>query len=162
MKNRKVFSKVYAPVIVKAMSLKKSFGFYEKDLYIIKEHRVKQSIKVKETLLLVDGVMEQIKCNESYMSKEVLALYYDILRGLNERKELSLSNRNQLLSRLDYKINRQKLLLLSRFLYDMKKLAGKADMLYSELADMFQFFSAFCEHLMDRELVETAQTAVHD
>ena len=154
----KIFSTVYSPIIIKAQSIKKTYGIFENQPYVIREHRIKQSNKVKESICLADEVMKQLELNERYMSKKMLELYFGIHSKNKEYHELETttmkeSHKDFLLAKLTYEINAQKLILMDAFFKEMKHTAEKADLLYPELKELLQFYSHFTNHILQNELI---------
>ena len=156
----KIFSTVYSPIIIKAQSIKKTYGIFEDQPYVIRAHRIKQSNKVKDSICLADKIMKQLELNERYMSKKMLELYFGIHSKNKEYHELETSNLNAshkdfLLAKLTYEMNAQKLILMDAFFKEMKQTAEKADLLYPELKEILQFYSHFIEHILQNELIMT-------
>lgn len=161
---KEIFSTVYSPIIIKAQHIKKTYGFFENQPYVIREHRIKQSNKVTDSICLADEIMKQLEGNEQYMSKKMLELYFGIHSKNKEYHELETSNLNAshkdfLLAKLEYEINTQKLILMNAFFKEMEQTAENADLLYPELKDMFQFYSHFTNHILLNELILALPTS---
>ena len=153
-----VFSTVYSPIIIKAQSIKKTYGIFENQPYVIREHRIKQSNKVKDSIFLADEIMKQLELNERHMSKHMLELYFGIHSKNKEYHELETTTMKErhkafLLAKLTYEMNAQKLILMDAFFKEMRKTAEKADLLYPELKEILQFYSHFIDHILQNELI---------
>lgn len=161
---KEIFSLLYSPIIIKAQHIKKTYGFFENQPYVIREHRIKQSNKVTDSICLADEIMKQLEVNEQYMSKKMLELYFNIHSKNKEYHELETSNMNEnhkdfLLAKLAYEINAQKLILMDAYFKEMKQTAEKADLLYPELKDILEFYSHFTNHILLNELILALPTS---
>ena len=161
---KEMFSTLYSPIIIKAQHIKRTYGFFESQPYVIREHRIKQSNKVTDSISLADEIMEVLALNEHFMSKKMMELYFNIHSKNKEYNDLNTSTINEehkdfLTAKLSYEINAQKLILMDTYFKEMQQTALKADLLYPELKDMLQFYSHFTNHILKNELILVLPTS---
>lgn len=153
---KNLFLKIYSPFIPRITALKRKYGFFEKHLYIIKEHRTKQSEKINEVLHIATDVFNQVKANESFISKNVLKHYFAIQElsiEQTDRDNMPLKTKLYFESLTNYKLKQEMLFMLKAFFEDMKTISKRANVLYSDLEQTLAFLSEFVNHLEQNELV---------
>ncbi|MBA4535946.1 hypothetical protein H1Z61_02040 [Bacillus aquiflavi] len=150
---QKTFSTLYSPLIIKAALIKKQYGCFEKQLYIINDHRTKQTKKMDDVLNLADDIFIQINTYKPLASKNALKHLFAIKEIKNEMAHIK-QEQIYLRSLAKYEMNKEKLLLSKVFFKDMYKVAKKADFLYEDLETMLSFYPLFFDHLLKNELVK--------
>ncbi|SDZ18611.1 hypothetical protein SAMN05421736_107113 [Evansella caseinilytica] len=157
------FFKVYSPMIPKITYIKKMYGFFQKQLYLIKEHRTKQSSKIVDTLKLSEEIFFQVEANEQRFSNKVLEHFYSVKGMVTEQTEFLLSgelgSNDYFFNHAEYELNKSKILLTKAFMEEMTNVAKKADVLYTELEETLHFFDVFLEHILTTELIVPNQSS---
>lgn len=154
--NRTVFFTVSTPIFPKAILIKQKYGFFERDIYVIKSHRKKESSKVQDACLLADQVLKVVEDNKQLVSRQVLEQFYDVKGielGLQELQQESMSQGNiyQINDTL-YTLKKSKLLLTMAFMEDLKKKAKSAGVLTDKVKNLLEFYPVFLTHLIENEL----------
>ena len=159
---REVFNTLSFPILPKSIELKQNYGFYERDLYIIKSHRKKESTKVEDACLLANQIYKLIQENLSLVSGEVLENFYEakgIEIGLREMQQDPESLKNPyVLNQAVYSLKKSKLKLVAVFMVDLQKTAQKAGVLTGTLKELFDFYPVFIDHLIENELIAVDAT----
>ncbi|MGN1402498.1 MAG: hypothetical protein ACI4XL_13475 [Bacillus sp. (in: firmicutes)] len=154
---RVVFSTLSSPIMPQAMVIKRNYGFLERDLYVIKSHRTKESLKVQDTCQLADQIVKVIEENQQLVSAQVLERYYEVKGselGLAELQQDPNSQGNSYIGNATlYKLKKSKLLLTLAFMEDLKKTAKKAELFSGNLKDLLEFYPVFLSHLIENELI---------
>ncbi|CAM3830695.1 hypothetical protein [Mesobacillus zeae] len=158
---RDTFSSVYSPLVIRLTHIKKSYGFDQKQLYLIKDHRTKQSTKMTDTLQLADDIFLQVEKNEAAFSSKVLEHYYRTKEITLEKSAHFASNpknsSDYYINQAEYELHKSKLLLAKAFIEEMTYVAKKADVLYPDLEETLDFFPVFLDHLLEHELIVSSQ-----
>ena len=154
---REAFNALSFPILPKSIELKQNYGFFERDLYIIKSHRKKESTKVEDACLLANQIYKLIQENLSLVSGEVLENFYEtkgIEIGLRELQQDPESLKNPyVLNQTVYSLKKSKLRLVAVFMVDLQKTAQKAGVLTKTLKELFDFYPVFIDHLIENELI---------
>ena len=155
--NRLVFSQLSSTILPQAMRIKQTYGFFERELYLIKEHRKKESVKVMDACSLAERILDKIQDHEASVSPQLLSEYYAIrtleveLKELYEEKAKGQGSYHIQLAEFDLK--RKKLILVKSYMAFLKKAARKANVLYASLEETADFYPPFIDHLLENVLI---------
>ena len=154
--SRAIFSTLSTPIMSKAMLIKQNYGFFEKDLYVVKSHRKKESSKVQDACQLAEQILKVVEENQQLVSGHVLESFFEVKRielGLCELQQDTISQSNSyIINDTIYTLKKSKLLLTRAFMEDLKKTAKRAEVLTGKLKDLLEFYPVFLTHLLENEL----------
>ena len=155
--NRQLFSELSSAILPQMMRIKQTYGFFERELYVIKEHRKKESTKVMDTCALAEQILEAVKKNEAFVTPEILSEYHAILALELEIQELYAAKENGQgiyhIQLAEFDLKKRKLNLVKSYAVFLKKAAKKADVLYKNLMELFDFYPPFIDHLTENVLM---------
>ena len=154
--SRAIFSTLSSPIMSKAILIKQNYGFFEKDLYVIKSHRKKESSKVRDTCQLADLIIQVAEENQQLVSSQILERVIEVKGielGLHELQQDSIYQGNSyIMNDTLYTLKRSKLLLTKEFMEELRITAKRAEILTGKIKDLLEFYPAFLAHLLENEL----------
>ncbi|WP_455661009.1 hypothetical protein [Pradoshia sp.] len=155
--NRQLFTELSSTILPQMTRIKQTYGFFERELYVIKEHRTKESSKVMDTYALAEQILETVKKYEPYVSPQLLAEYHSIQALELEIQELYARQVNGQgtyhIQLAEFDLKKKKLILVKSFMLFLKKVAKNADVLYSSLEEIMDFYPPFIDHLIENVVI---------
>lgn len=155
--NRQLFTELSSAILPQMMRIKQTYGFFERELYVIKEHRKKESLKVMDTCALAEQILDIVKENESLVSPQLLSEYHAIQALELGIQELYAGQKNGQgtyhIQLAEFDLKKKKLLLVKSYMLFLRKVAKSAGVLYSGLEETLDFYPPFIDHLTENVLV---------
>lgn len=155
--NRRLFTELSSTILPQMTRIKQTYGFFERELYIIKEHRKKESTKVMDTCALAEQILEKVEKNEVFVSPQLLTEYHAIQALELEIQELYAmledGQGTYHIRQAEYDLKKKKLILVKSYMSYVKKVAKNAGVLYPTLEELLDFYSPFIDHLTENVLM---------